>query len=71
MLNLMNLTLLMIIKKKTENKYSNTIIIKMFECLYELILMCCDACDYDASDEIILDGTCLCVCCCTVYRMIN
>ncbi len=36
----------------------------MFECLCELNLMYCDVCDCDTSDEIILDGTCLCVCCC-------
>ncbi len=36
----------------------------MFDCLFEIILTCCDVCDCDTSDEIILDGTCLRVCCC-------
>ena len=36
----------------------------MFDCLYDILLWCCDACDCDTSDETLLDGTCLRVCCC-------
>ena len=36
----------------------------MFDCLYNTILACCNARDCDASDAILLDGTCLCACCC-------
>ena len=36
----------------------------MFDCSYNILLWCRDECDCDTSDEILLDGACLCVCCC-------
>ena len=32
----------------------------MFDCSCNILLWCCDECDCDTSDEILLDGTCLC-----------